>query len=88
MVYDMKENLKLSVETTLVNACLCKDLLSLSSLVESHLVSEAEVMSDILDKIKKRGRIDSTRAAHLLLRRDPLPLKVFLSYRHFLFLPL
>ena len=47
------------VDTTLVNASLYRDLLSIDSLVNSRLVPATfEEMSNILDQIKKRSHTD------------------------------
>lgn len=59
LVYKIKEKPKLRVETTLVNASLYRDLLSIDSLVNSRLVpATSEEMSNILDQIKKRSHTD------------------------------
>lgn len=41
LIYNIEEELLLQVQTALVNACSCKDLLTSTSLVESHLVDVA-----------------------------------------------
>lgn len=75
MVYDIKEEPKLRVETALVNASSCRDLLSIDSLVKSHLVFEAEIMSSILDQMKKRGHTNSTSSSLSAPPKKPCAIK-------------
>lgn len=58
MVYEIKEKPKLQVKTTLVDTSSYRDLLSIDSLVRSHLIPEAEKMISILDRMKKRSHTD------------------------------
>lgn len=46
MIYNIKEELLLKVQTALANACTCKDLLTSTSLVESHLIDVATGMDN------------------------------------------
>lgn len=46
MIYNIKEELLLKVQTVLVNACTCKGLLTSTSLVESHLIDIATGMDN------------------------------------------
>ena len=59
LIYEIKEKPKLRVEIALVNASLYRDLLSIDSLINSHLVSAAsQEMSNILDRMKNRSGTD------------------------------
>lgn len=46
MIYNIKEELLLKVQTALVNACMCKGLLTSTSLVESHIIDIATGMDN------------------------------------------
>lgn len=58
MVYEIKDKQKLQVETTLVNVISYRDLMSIDCLINSHIISVVEDMSNILDRMKKCGRTD------------------------------
>lgn len=58
MVYEIKDKQKLQVETTLVNVISYRDLMSIDCLINSHIISVVEDMSNILDRMKKCSRTD------------------------------
>lgn len=71
MVYNINEEPKLRVETALVNASSCRDLLSIDSLVKFQLVFKAEIMSSIFGQMKKRGCTNSTSSNLSAPRKKP-----------------
>lgn len=72
MPYEIKEKVKLQVETMLVNVSSYRDMLSIDSLVNSHLVSTAsEEISNILDQIKKHGLTDCTPSSSSTSSKKP-----------------
>lgn len=60
MVYNIKNESLLKVEIALVNTYSCKDLLSLTSLVESHLVDIAAKMDNKILSAMARKRVQDT----------------------------
>lgn len=64
----MKERLLLGVKTAFANSCSCKNLLSLTSLVESRLVpSTTNIDKKILDAIKRKCRCSGDSLSNWLI---------------------
>lgn len=71
--YTIKEDLKLHVNIALNNARQCKELLTLSNLVEFGLVSEEEKMiSSILAGLKKRSSTVNTLTNAFMLPKKAI----------------
>lgn len=88
MTYNMKESLLLGVKTAFANSCSCKNLLSLTSLVESRLVpSTTNIDKKILDAIERKCRCSGDSLSNwlispknFLVTQDFLLLQTLLSF--------